>query len=129
MTTTPKPTFLADPKTGEPAFAVLPVAEYQALVEAAEMAEDVAAFDAAAGDELWPAEVVDRLLEGANPLRVYREHRKMTQAALAEASDLRQATISQIENGERVGTVDALSRLAKALGVDLEDLVPRAASD
>ena len=127
MTATPKPagpTFVADPKTGEPAFAVLPVAEYQALVEAAELAEDIALIEAAAGDELWPAKVVDRLLDGDNPVRVYREHRKMTQAALAEAAGLHQTAISQIENGARGGTVDALSRLAKALSVDLEDLVP-----
>ena len=86
------------------------------------MAEDIALIEAAAGDELWPAKVVDRLFDGDNPVRVYREHRKMTQAALAEAAGLHQ--ISQIENGERGGTVDSLSRLAKALSVDLEDLVP-----
>ncbi len=120
------PTFLANPKTGENEFAILPMAEYQALVDAAEMAEDVAAFDAAENDELFPAEVVDRLLEGENPVRVYREHRKMTQGHLAEAAELHQTTISQIETGERTGTVDVLSRLAKALGVDLEDLIPRA---
>ena len=103
---------------------ILPMAEYEALVAAAELAEDVAAINATAGDELWPAEVVDRLLDGDNPVRVYREHRKLTQAALAEAADLHQAAISQIENGERAGTIDALQRLAKALGVDLEDLTP-----
>lgn len=129
MTThTPKhrvePTILAHPKTGKPEFAVLPIADYEALLEAAEMAEDVAAFDAGAGDEILPVATSDRLLAGESPLRVFRELRDLTQTQLAAAAGIPQTTISKIETGERIGTVDNLSRLAAALHVDLEDLVP-----
>jgi transcriptional regulator with XRE-family HTH domain len=65
-------------------------------------------------------------LEGVNPVRVFREHRKMTQRQLADAADLHQTTISQIETGERSGSVEVFLRLAKALGLDIEDLIPRA---
>ena len=122
------PQILADPKTGEPAFAVVPVADYEQLVADSEMLADVAAYDAAtaADEESFPIGLLDRILAGDNRVRIYREHRKMTQSALAKAANLRQATISQIENGGRTGTVGALSRLARALDVDLENLAPRA---
>ena len=32
--------------------------------------------------------------------------------------------VSQIESGRKTGTVETLGRLARALGVDLDDLAP-----
>ena len=67
----------------------IPVSEYQRLLAAAEALSDLAAYDAAkarlaAGrDELLPAAFADRLLDGESPLRVWRELRGLTQAALA----------------------------------------------
>jgi len=115
-------------KTGEVESVILPIADYEVLIEIAEMAEDVAAFDASisANEERFPSALVDRLLEGVNPVRVFREHRKMTQRQLADAADLHQTTISQIETGERSGSVEVFLRLAKALGLDIEDLISRA---
>jgi transcriptional regulator with XRE-family HTH domain len=53
---------------------------------------------------------------------VFREHRGITQTQLAESAGLRQAYVSQIEAGSRVGTIDVFKRIAEALRVDLEDL-------
>lgn len=115
--------------TGE-RLAILPEADYLALVEATEDASDreaVCRFRAAVAsgeEEMLPAEMVDRILAGESPVRVWREHRGLTAQALAEAAGLAQSYVSQIETGKRDGTVDTLVKLAGALGVLVDDLVP-----
>ena len=111
-------------QNGKPAFAVLPIDEYERLLEVADEAADIRAFDAykATRPETFPDEVASRLLNGEHPVKVFREHRGITQTQLAESAGLRQAYVSQIEAGSRVGTVDVLKRVAEALRVDLEDL-------
>jgi len=42
---------------------------------------------------------------------------------LAEAAGISRAYLSQIEDGHRVGNVDTVARLAKALKVRIEDLL------
>ncbi|ACL60536.1 helix-turn-helix domain-containing protein [Methylobacterium nodulans] len=108
---------------------LLPEAEYQALVEAAEDNADRAAVaefrrKLAAGEEdLIPAEIVERLLGGENRIRVWREHRGLTAKALAEKAGIAQPFLSQIETGRREGTIDTLRKLAQALNLTLDDLV------
>jgi DNA-binding XRE family transcriptional regulator len=95
------------------------------LLDAAEVAEDVAVYRAAKStpeEELVPADVVNRILDGESAVTVWREHRGMTQAALARAAGLSTAYVSQIEAGKRVGTVTALRGIAKALKVGLDEL-------
>lgn len=107
---------------------VLPLAEYQRLVEDAEMLADIAAYDAAKKDldegrgELLPAALVDRMIAGESPVRVWREHRGLTLAELATAAGLSAAYVSQIETGSRAGTTKTLQALAKALTVELDDI-------
>jgi DNA-binding XRE family transcriptional regulator len=114
--------------TGE-RLAVLPEAEYLALLDAAEDAGDREALKSfgtalAAGDEeLLPAALVDRILDGVSPLRVWREHRGLTTHALAEQAGITQAYVSQIETGKRTGSVDTLAKLAAVLRVTIDDLV------
>jgi transcriptional regulator with XRE-family HTH domain len=48
----------------------------------------------------------------------------MTQEELAESADLKQSTISRLENSERRPHPKTLLRLAYALGVKSEDLAP-----
>lgn len=112
-------------KDGKPEWAVLPYDEYRKLLEAAEVSEDVAVYRAAKAipeEELVPAEVVNRILDGESAVTVWREHRGMTQAALAKAAGLSTAYVSQIEAGKRVGTVTALRGIANALNVGLDEL-------
>lgn len=115
-------------KDGKPEYAVIPYDEYRRLVEAAEMLAEVRSFDAArqalatGEEELVPAEVVDRLLDGDNPVRVWREHRGLSAADLAKACGVTAAAISQIESGKRKSSVSLLKKIARALKVDLDTL-------
>jgi DNA-binding XRE family transcriptional regulator len=78
---------------------------------------------AAGEEELLPAELVDRLLSGENPLRVWREYRGLTIKALAEETGVAPSYLSQIETGKRAGTVESLARLADVLRTTIDDLV------
>lgn len=74
-------------------------------------------------EEAVPHEVASRLLAGESPLRVWREHRSMTQQQLAEASGLTQAMITMIETKRRKGTTRTLKQFAEVLRIDVDDLV------
>lgn len=76
-------------------------------------------------EEFLPEAVVDRLVDGEQSLRVWREHRGFSQSALARAADASRVQIVDIEAGRRTGSVHTLRRLADALGIGLDDLVPR----
>lgn len=78
----------------------------------------------AAPEELVPAKIVDRLLAGESPVKVWREHRGMTQQALAEAARISKPYLSQLEHGLRQASVAVLRALAAALALDLDDLTP-----
>jgi len=117
-------------RDGRPEWAVIPYADYQRLLERLEDAEDLRAYDrdraelSAGDDEAIPAAVVDRLSAGESPLRVWREHRGLTQQALADATGIGKSYVSQLESGTKTGTVSTLRALAQALQVDLDDLTP-----
>jgi DNA-binding XRE family transcriptional regulator len=106
----------------------IPREEYDRLRAAAEDLADLQAYDraiaalAAGEDEMIPAEYVNRLLNGDSPLRVYRDLRGMTQAALAERSGVNRVTVAEIETGRKQGSVATLRKLAGALGVTVDDL-------
>ncbi len=108
---------------------VIPADDYRVLLEKAEMLDDVAAYDrakaelAASDDELVPALVANAILDGENPVRVWRLHRDMSQVQLAEAAGISQAYLAQIETGKREGTLSLYRSLADALEIDLDDLV------
>lgn len=105
---------------------IMPKAEFDRLVLAANeneslrLAEEVLARIESNAEETFPSELVDRLLAQDQPVRALREYRGLTTSALARMSGISRVYLSQIETGERVGTVETLIRIAKALGVDLE---------
>jgi antitoxin component HigA of HigAB toxin-antitoxin module len=111
-------------RDGRPAFAVLPIEEYEELVREAEDSRDAATLSAFAErlsdgrEEVFPAEVAEAILDGANPLRVMRTHRGLTLAQVAAACGVTPAHVSQLEHGKRALTVDMLKRLAQALHLD-----------
>lgn len=118
-------------RDGKPEWAILPYEEYLELLEQAEMLEDIRDFDAAKAalengeDELIPAEVVYAILDGENPIKVWREYRGLTQQQLADLAGISKPYLSQIETGKRTGTTDILSAIAKALDVSLDEVVER----
>lgn len=116
-------------RDGKPEWAVLPYDEYLQLLEQAEMLEDIRDYDAAKAalengdDELIPAEVVYAILDGENPIKVWREYRGLTQQQLADNAGISKPYISQIETGKRTGTTEILSAIAKTLDVSLDEVV------
>lgn len=118
-------------QNGEPAFAVIPIAEWRCIAERLEDLDDAAEIAAIRSDPTRrrvPGEVIRAILDGMSPARAWREHRGLTQKALAERAGLAAGYLSQIEAGRRQGTVGILSRLARVLEVDLDDLVDDAAA-
>ena len=112
-------------KNGKPEFAVLPIAEYRELVQRLEDLEDAQDLRdyRCRPRESFPAEVVNRLLEGENPVRIWREFRGISQSQLAERTAVSVAHISQIESGKRECSVKLLRALAKVLEVDADLLL------
>lgn len=116
-------------KTPKGEVAILPRKEYEALLaKAAEADEDAgtarliarARKEIAAGASLLPKDVVDRLANGDNPVRVLCEWKGMTQMELSFRTNLSQGHISDIESGRRTGTSAALRAIATALKVPLD---------
>lgn len=101
-------------------------AEFELLQARVEMIEDTLLLRAAEargpGEDALAVEMVERLLAGESPVRVWREHRAMTARALAAAADVDPAYLSQIETGKKPGSIKTLRALARALAVDLDDL-------
>ena len=109
--------------------AVLPVDDYERLMDAAEDQVDIAAAERAerrraAGEEYVPSEMVDRLVDGENALRVWRQYRQLSIGRLAEQSGINKATISQLENGKAYGRPATWRSLADALRVTVDDILP-----
>ena len=99
--------------------------EIERLTRRIEDVEDRRAVDAAAegrGDFL-PENLVRRLISGEHPLRIWRNHRKMTLDHLAKAAGVGKAYLSQIENGHKDGSIKVLRACGDALDVDLDDLL------
>jgi DNA-binding Xre family transcriptional regulator len=90
-----------------------------------ELIEDrlaAAAYARTRDQESVPQPMIDRLLAGESPVRVWREHRGLTLADLAAKAGIGKGYLSQIEKRQRNGTVATLRKLAEALGVELGDL-------
>ena len=108
----------------------IPKAEYRRLCAVEEDLADIQAALAvqaridAGTEEFVPETVAHRLIDGEPPLRVWREHRGLSQSALARAADTSRIQIVDIEAGRRTGSAHTLRRLADALGIGLDDIVP-----
>jgi DNA-binding XRE family transcriptional regulator len=110
---------------GQPAFVVLPYAEWRRIEELLEDASDNAALEAFRADapEVFPISVADALIAGQNPVRVFRHHRKLTLKALSAKAGIAVGYLSQIETGKREPSLSVARSLADALGVTVDDLV------
>ena len=108
---------------------ILPRAEYDRLVAEQDMARDLAIYDrfyerlARGEEELIPSEIVDRLLDGENKVKVWRGHRGLSARELAEKTGLSASYISEIESGRKEGSISAMKKIAEALGLNLDEVV------
>jgi DNA-binding XRE family transcriptional regulator len=67
---------------------------------------------------------LDEYLKAKTPLSFWRKRRLMTQADLAKAAGIAQGFISEIESGQKPGTPATLKKIAQALNVKIDDLIP-----
>ncbi len=113
----------------KPEWAVLPYETYLKMVEEAEMLADIRDYDAekaaieSGEQELIPAEVTFALLDGNNPVKVWREYRRLSQQQLASAIGISRLYLSQIEKNKRTGATEVLLAIARALKVTLDNIV------
>lgn len=115
-------------RDGKPEYAVIPYSDYLRMLDLLEDRVDarvVAEFHEAyqAGREfLVPDEILRSELDGESPVKLWREHRKLTQQDLADKAGISKPYLSQIESGKRQGTVETLAAIARALEVPLDML-------
>lgn len=99
-------------------------ADYEDLVDSRDHA--IAMRDIAAGTMPMIAdEDMDAYLAAPTPLAFWRKQRNLTQAQLAEAAEISQPYVAKLEAGGKQGAAATVyARLARQLGVRIDDLVP-----
>jgi DNA-binding XRE family transcriptional regulator len=108
---------------GDPEYAVVPYDEFVRLSRGEEDLRDRLMAEAALAEESLPWPMAKRLLHGESPIKVWREHRGLSQRELAEVVGARATYVSQLETGRKRPSLDMTIALAKALSVTVDDLV------
>lgn len=115
--------------TGGERLVVIPETDYLAMLDAIEDRDDIVAIEnfqrrlKAGEEELLPAEMANRILDGGSKIRVWREYRRLSARELAAEAHISTSYLSQIETGTREGGIDTLKRIAAILRVSIDDLV------
>jgi len=97
-------------------------------MEEAEMLADVKAYDGAKAcfedgeNEIPPLEIIEGRLSGDRALRIWREHRKLTQEQPAKKSKVSHVLIAAIETNRKTGSISSWKNLGAALDVGWEQL-------
>jgi DNA-binding XRE family transcriptional regulator len=110
-------------------FALLPMKDLKKLLLDTEVLADIRAYDVAKArlesgeDELIPLDLVERRIAGENRVKLWREHRRLTQEKLASTSGVSRVMIAAVETGHKRGSIATLKKLAAALNVDLDQLI------
>jgi DNA-binding XRE family transcriptional regulator len=107
-------------------FVLVPIEQYNQVLEELEMLEDIRDFEEAeaADEESFPSEVVNRLiLDEENPIKVFREYRGLTQEQLADKAGIQRADLAAMEIGQESGSAKTLMAIAEALELDDDDLI------
>ena len=91
---------------GQPAFAVIPYNEYLSLIN----------------EELSiPHEVLAKVVDGASPVKAWREHRNYTQMDMASRMSISQSAYQQLESSPNLRK-SSIEKIALALGITEEQL-------
>ena len=100
-------------------------AEYERLISAAEDLADLQAVEAYKADpkDGFSSEFVKRMLEGESLLKLWREHRGLSQSALSKLSGVNRIQIGDIESRGQTGSITTLKKLANALEIQVDDLI------
>jgi len=110
------------PKVVEDRLANL-AARFDGLRDMVEDREATAAFAATRSQEAVPDAIVGRLIDGENPIRIWREHRGLSLRALAARVGTSPSVLSDMETGKSEGRPALLRRIAGVLEVSLDELV------
>ena len=114
------------------AIVILPEVEFERLRDLAEDSLDARLIDdsvarLASDEEVLLSEAdLDALRAAPSSLAFWRRRRGETAAALGKACGLAEEDITALETGARTDDMAVYRRLARALGIDAEDLVPDA---
>ncbi len=74
-----------------------------------------------------PKEFSERLKNGENPIKIYRQHRRLTQKDLAAKMGVSQPLIGRLEASHAPDCkLSTLRRVAESLDVDFASLIPQA---
>ena len=112
-------------RDGKREFAVIPIELYEKLSAVLESADDAVLYDVARGADdgfRIPAAVINALLNNEQPIKVWREHRGLTQDALATKAGISKAYLCQIETRKRAGSLKTIQAIAIALDLKVDDL-------
>lgn len=113
-------------KDGKPEYAVIPIAEWRRIEALLDELADVRDLDAALAQpdrRMIPFEVTSAILDGASPIRAWREHRSLDPENLAKAAGIDPSDLAQLEAKRRAPTTDELQNLASALHAHADDLI------
>jgi DNA-binding XRE family transcriptional regulator len=102
---------------------VLPRRDYEDLIDALS-AQKIEAALVNGREELLADEEASALLEAPTLLAFWRKKRGKTQSQLAAEVGVSQNFLSDLERGKAKGEVTLYARLARQLGVSIDDLVP-----
>ena len=91
-------------------FAVIPVEEFQRLISLAGESPPL------------PPALMQRLKDGEHPIRIFREHRGLTQVQLAASSGIARPYLTEIETRKKQGSLPVLKAIAAALAIDLHNI-------
>lgn len=118
---------------GSAQYIVLPADEYALLMQTVSAARELMSargtiagkvVDRMGSTDGVPASVAHRIADGENPVRVWRLARGLKAVALARASGISPAYLSEIETGKKDGTFKTMAAIARVLNVSLDDLAP-----
>lgn len=111
-------------KQGGKKYAVILYDDYEHLLDQLEELQDAKAIRAARSskEERIPKEIADRILDGENEIKVFREYRGLTQQQLANKAKISRNYLSMLETGKRTGTMEIFKTLAKILHLSVDDL-------
>jgi ribosome-binding protein aMBF1 (putative translation factor) len=102
-------------QNGKPVFAVIPWNEYQKLIHKQIEPDE--------SDVWFPNEVVKANVRGDSLIKAWREYFKLTQAELAAKAGMKQSALSRLESSSVSPRKATLKKLAKAMGISVEQLI------
>jgi DNA-binding transcriptional regulator YiaG len=107
---------------GKPTHVVVPYADWERIMDDLDAAHARRVISDPT-TEWVPADVAWRIADGEVPIKVWREHRKLTQKALADRVGVDQSLVARWERRANMPRLPELRRLCDALRVSADALI------